>query len=257
MVLDPSTFAGTDKLICQGESVALGFNDTIGLGYLWSPSSGLSNPNIPNPIATPTGSTTYILNTFFPGQPGVCERTDTVAIQVHTEFPIAGFDWVASGGCLGMKLALNDLSQNADSVLWLLNGQALAPGQNIAQIPYDSAATLTQIVWNGPCRDTLSLNFAGGSMSDYLKFEMPNVFTPNGDGLNELFCPVGLENEFCFTLWIYNRWGTRIFQSNGNTTCWDGVVDHSGVPASDGVYYYVILLDDNVTQEQGFLHLFR
>lgn len=94
-------------------------------------------------------------------------------------------------------------------------------------------------------------------MSDYLKFEMPNVFTPNGDGLNELFCPVGLENEFCFTLWIYNRWGTRIFQSNGNTTCWDGVVDHSGVPASDGVYYYVILLDDNVTQEQGFLHLFR
>ena len=257
MVLDPSTFAGTDKLICQGESVALGFNDTIGLGYLWSPSSGLSNPNIPNPIATPTGSTTYILNTFFPGQPGVCERTDTVAIQVHTEFPIAGFDWVASGGCLGMKLALNDLSQNADSVLWLLNGQALAPGQNIAQIPYDSAATLTQIVWNGPCRDTLSLNFAGGSMSDYLKFEMPNVFTPNGDGLNELFCPVGLENEFCFTLWIYNRWGTRIFQSNENTTCWDGVVDHSGVPASDGVYYYVILLDDNVTQEQGFLHLFR
>ena len=105
MVLDPSTFAGTDKLICQGESVALGFNDTIGLGHLWSPSSGLSNPNIPNPIATPTGSTTYILNTFFPGQPGVCERTDTVAIQVHTEFPIAGFDWVASGGCLGMKLA--------------------------------------------------------------------------------------------------------------------------------------------------------
>jgi gliding motility-associated-like protein len=257
LVLDPSTFAGTDKLICQGESVALGFNDTIGLGYQWSPATGLSNPNIPNPIASPLSSTIYVLNTFYPGQPGVCERTDTVSIDVHTEFPIAGFDWQASGGCLGMKLALNDLSQNADSTLWLVNGQPLAPGQTIAQIPYDSTAILTQIVWNGPCRDTLNLNFDGGSMAEYLKFVMPNVFTPNGDGLNELFCPVGLENEFCFTLWIYNRWGTRIFQSNGNTTCWNGVVDHSGVPASDGVYYYVILLDDNVTQEQGFLHLFR
>lgn len=258
-VLDPTAFAGADKLICFGDQVPIGSTDTLpGFQYQWTPSSGLSSDTVPRPLAGPNSPTTYVLQTFLPGFPGVCERIDSVFVDVQTDLPLADFDWQEGGGCLGMKLSLSDLSSNSDSVAWYINGNPLAPGSNLAEFPYDSAVTLTQVVWNGPCRDSLSKPFAGGAFSDYLSFDMPNVFTPViSPGINDVFCPIGLENEYCFTLWIYNRWGTRIFQSTGSKPCWDGTIGNTTNPASEGVYYWVLLLDDNVTERQGMLHLFR
>jgi gliding motility-associated-like protein len=56
----------------------------------------------------------------------------------------------------------------------------------------------------------------------------------------------------CFTLYIYNRWGVKIYESKeGN--CWDGK-DLNGTPMTEGVYYYVI--ESNTYNKSGFLHLF-
>ena len=69
-------------------------------------------------------------------------------------------------------------------------------------------------------------------------FAVPNVFTPNGDGKNDVFqplnCPRFVESiEFV----VYNRWGAKVYQSVGPVVSWNGTTQ-SGSPLPGGVYYY-------------------
>ena len=85
---------------------------------------------------------------------------------------------------------------------------------------------------------------------------IPNVFTPDGDGINDEYC-VELKNVIEYSIAIYNRWGNHIFQST-ESPCWDGQI--SGSPAAYGVYYYLINASDqdgNETNFRGSLNLFR
>ncbi len=66
---------------------------------------------------------------------------------------------------------------------------------------------------------------------------IPNVITPNGDGVNDFFTikTFGLK-EYELTIW--NRWGSKVFSSSSATIHWDGKVN--GNPAPDGVYFYIL-----------------
>jgi gliding motility-associated-like protein len=65
----------------------------------------------------------------------------------------------------------------------------------------------------------------------------PNAFSPNGDGLNDVFLPNGkFINEY--TLQIYNRWGEKIYECNDLYSGWDGIFKGKSVP--EGVYIYFI-----------------
>ena len=66
---------------------------------------------------------------------------------------------------------------------------------------------------------------------------IPNVFTPNGDGVNDVFTIDG-KAITDFNLTIVNRWGNTIFESNDINTSWDGTAD--GTPCLDGTYFYII-----------------
>lgn len=66
---------------------------------------------------------------------------------------------------------------------------------------------------------------------------VPNVFTPNGDGVNDLFL-VGYEGIVNFHCTIFNRWGSEVVRITDIDAGWDGRV--GGSPVQDGVYYYVI-----------------
>ncbi len=71
--------AGKDTLSCNGSPVMIGSNLKPGLVYSWSPVTGLSNPNISNPLASPTITTEYIVTTRNYG--GGCMTTDTVIVR--------------------------------------------------------------------------------------------------------------------------------------------------------------------------------
>ncbi len=67
---------------------------------------------------------------------------------------------------------------------------------------------------------------------------LPNVFSPNGDGLNDFFIPIAPYRYVdSIDLTIYNRWGNVIFTSNDPAINWDGTVN--GQVISEGVYYYI------------------
>ena len=69
-------------------------------------------------------------------------------------------------------------------------------------------------------------------------YELPNVFTPNGDGFNDLFRPFPFRHIESINIIIYNRWGQLVFESNNPEINWNGN-DLNGNPLPDGVYFYV------------------
>jgi gliding motility-associated-like protein len=67
---------------------------------------------------------------------------------------------------------------------------------------------------------------------------IPNVFTPNGDGKNDVF-DIQASGMSVFQLEIYNRWGALLFESESPSVKWDGRT-MSGEEASDGTYFYIL-----------------
>ena len=88
--------------------------------------------------------------------------------------------------------------------------------------------------------------------------EMPNVFSPNGDGINDLYHIKGDDEIFKeFHIVIVNRWGNIVKQYEDPTGTWDGT-DASGNYVNAGVYFYKVdsvTLQDEVLVKEGFIHV--
>ncbi|MCC7503639.1 MAG: gliding motility-associated C-terminal domain-containing protein, partial [Flavobacteriales bacterium] len=88
VVLGNGTYALPDTSVCEGQSVQIGVLPipSPGITYLWTPAIGLSDPNVPNPIATPSQSTAYSLEI----SNGLCTTTATQLVQVTSSLIDAG-----------------------------------------------------------------------------------------------------------------------------------------------------------------------
>ena len=86
-------------------------------------------------------------------------------------------------------------------------------------------------------------------------FDFPNVLTPNGDQVNDVY---DIETYFqtCqeFTLYIFNRWGNVIYQQKNNETPFNGI-GMDGNEVEDGVFFY--RLDYEKGSKSGFFHVIR
>jgi gliding motility-associated-like protein len=83
---------------------------------------------------------------------------------------------------------------------------------------------------------------------------IPNVFSPNGDGLNDVFYIPGVCPDEKYSLHIYDRWGVLIFSTTLRNNSWDGRTS-AGVEAINGVYYFVVGINDDTYK--GFVQLLR
>jgi|GEM_PF-1042034 len=71
---------------------------------------------------------------------------------------------------------------------------------------------------------------------------MPNAFSPNGDGNNDHFRPMNMEDITAITLSIYNRWGQRVYYSSSLNAKWDGLFNAR--PCDAGTYFYQVRYKD-------------
>jgi gliding motility-associated-like protein len=67
---------------------------------------------------------------------------------------------------------------------------------------------------------------------------LPNAFSPNGDGINDLLFIIGLEPGSLLAFEIYNRWGEKVFETNDVNASWDGTFNNEILPM--GVYVWNI-----------------
>lgn len=97
-------------------------------------------------------------------------------------------------------------------------------------------------------------------------YDLPNAFTPNGDGKNDLFTPI-VPYQFItrINLSIFNRWGNKVFETNDPNINWDGTDFKNNKELEAGVYFYVcdVFYQTTVGEikipqpKEGFIHLFR
>jgi gliding motility-associated-like protein len=88
---------------------------------------------------------------------------------------------------------------------------------------------------------------------------IPNVFTPNGDGINDIFY-FTIVGATCLHCNIYDRWGVLVYELNSVGQGWPGTVLQTNLPASEGVYYYVLDYCDYKNANHllnGFIQLIR
>jgi len=97
---------------------------------------------------------------------------------------------------------------------------------------------LQAVMNNYGCRDTASEML---TVEDNYAFYVPAAFSPNGDGLNDLFIPSAY-HVHDFSMEIYNRWGTKIYETDSFDRPWNGVAGSD--PAPGGAYVYRITFTD-------------
>jgi len=122
---------------------------------------------------------------------------------------------------------------NGNTFLW-------NTGSRDAQITVTASGDYFVIVSTNACRDTAYYTVEECPVipDTCSSIFIPNIFTPNGDGINDSFSPVTSCNLNSFSMYIYNRWGKLVYKSETLDDCWDG--KSNGKPAAVGVYYYVI-----------------
>jgi gliding motility-associated-like protein len=216
-----------------------------------------------------------------------CEADSRVYYQSVTT--VADFSAEPMSGEAPLTVSFTNLSKNSDQYIWSFyrnlddikrdSENSQQPVDSIMIVAYDQNPVYTYeksgdyMVKLVSIRVTDTLTCADTTyLEDYIVVDtsfvaVPNVFTPNGDGTNDLFV-VKFWSMQNIKIEIFNRWGKRLhfwesndvrgFEDTYTATVWDGRV--GGRYASPGVYYYVIEglgRDDKKRRARGFFHLFR
>lgn len=224
-----------DTTICGGITVPL--FDTGGHTYQWLPPGGLSNSTIWNPLATPASTITY---TVIAQLGGCIPDTDYVKVEVRALPSVdAGADQEALAGT---PVPLSASGQNTVAWEW-----TPSTGLSCNDCPNPDATVnntttfyVTGISQYG-CRrtDSVRVSIFCHSKQAFL----PTVFTPNNDGLNDVFYPRGTGLTLIKSFRIYNRWGELLFErenimANDASNAWDG--NYKGDGPHPDVYVYVV-----------------
>ena len=231
--------------LCEGDTLTLKTSPVSGANYQWAGTNSFYSvlQNVEIQDININNSGTYTLKCTVDG----CQSGITSANIVINAKPFLdiGNDTTI---CIGIPFIIN--TGNFSSYLW-------QDGSSNSSYLVDTKGDYSVIVTdNKGCKskDSISIDFI-----DCTELIIPNVFTPNGDGINDYFS-VYAPGSTGFICRIYNRWGSLIATLNGSQNSWDGIVQQSGGEASDGVYYYIIGYIDfkgEAKTDHGFFHLFR
>jgi gliding motility-associated-like protein len=191
-----------------------------------------------------------------------CSSDSTVEhlVQIYPQ-PIAGFNLIDDEVTMLQPVIEVANASSFDVTSWIYDfGDGNLTSFSEGQHEYATWGdyTITQIVANTfGCSDTARREV---SVEQELLFYIPNAFTPDGNGNNDVFKPSFYGSEVLqYELTIFDRWGKIVFTTSKVEECWDGSI--KGVEAQDGVYNWSIKYrsKDNpvLAIEQGSVTLLR
>jgi gliding motility-associated-like protein len=191
-----------------------------------------------NPATNKTGTFVYTLTNVTDGNN--CSKTlnQTATVVVH-ENPHALFTInPESTSILEPTITITDASIATTSWYWDFGDKNSSPSSDPKEHTYADTGTykIKLIASNSLCKD---------STSEIVRITLPtslyvpNTFTPNGDGVNDVFKAQG-DGITSFEMMIYDRWGQLIFQSTDINKGWDGKVNGGSEIGQIDAYVYVI-----------------
>jgi len=236
---NPQAFINNVDTVCPGNQTTISVSPSFN-SYLWS------NGETTQSVTVGAGNFDVIVTDNFG-----CIDTAYATVPNYP-VPNAAFSINPDAqGQPGIPITFTDNSSgNIVAWLWSFGDGGTSSIQNPTHI-YQSLGYFNVILVvenaNG-CRDTVSREYF--VISELI---IPNVFTPNGDGFNDLFVIENLE-FFDNNLKIYNRWGTKVFEKENYKNNWDG----NGV--SDGTYFFILevkLMDDSIETHKGTISILK
>ncbi len=225
--------------ICRGNGTQLFASG--GFSYLWSPPISLSNPAVFNPFANPDTTTLYsvtiaTVNTFG----DTCSQILTTSVYVLDQslFPITA---TADNDTIfeGQSTIIHAVTDSSLTVIWQPPSGFVNPNSlNQTVAPENTTTYTVSILDSIGCPKTGSVTVYVMSMecraSDVF---VPNTFTPNGDGNNDILYVRAKEiKELYFA--VYNRRGELVFETKDMNKGWDGI--YKGAKADPDVFAWYL-----------------
>ena len=254
----------TDSIVVnvkQPFTVTVGKSDTLCVGqtkqllasgaelYTWLPAQWLDDASSASPTSRPDSTITYTVV----GRDDHSCFTDTGHVTL-TVYPIPRIE-ILNGDAItvnvGSSVKLNTLS-SSDVTNWRWTNNRWL---NCSTCPEPEATPKQDIVYSvvasndGKCvaRDEILVTLICNNANIYI----PNTFSPNGDGMNDVFFPRGTGLYTIKSMRVFNRWGQMVFERNGlspNNAAqgWDGKLN--GINLQTDVYVYIVeaICDNNI-----------
>lgn len=241
----PEPYAGEDTCICLGDSTQIGAADNPFWTYLWTPTGSV----ISDPVIYPLVEDTFIVNV---ADTNNCIGADTLFICVN---PLPDIEALSDTVIILGNSA--DLSAIGGSTyLWESSVSIDCPDCPQIQVVPD---TTTYFYLSG-----LDTNGCAGNDTLLVVVEyedtvlVPNLFSPNGDGRNDILYvrTFGRFKDIDFKL--YNRWGKLVFHTKDENIGWDGYYNDVLQPVDVYVYHLVAnTLDGQMFEQKGDITLLR
>ena len=242
----------SDSVLCKGGAVTFTGNYSLdgNTGILWHFSSGDSIRNV-NPVLHSyenTGLFTVQAEAFY----RACPDTSVTRTVLVIPYPLIdlGPDTAICPGSGDITL-VDNINASNPAATWVWNTGQTSPAITAAE----------------PGSYSVKVSINGCASSDEVEIlnncylNIPNIFTPNGDGVNDFFLPRSLlaRGMSAFHMMIFNRWGQLIFETSAvEGRGWDG--KFNDIPQPEGVFIFDIdatFLDGQKEHHQGNLTLLR
>ena len=169
--------------------------------------------------------------------------------------PIAAFDYTPKDvDIIDPTVSIINGAQGATSYLYFISDGYVVSGHPSFTHTFSNETpqnyTALQVVTNSyGCKDSVEHTII---INPGYTFYIPNAFTPNKDGTNEMFKGIGIGIK-TYTLMIFDRWGELIFQSDDLEKGWDGTFKgKGGEVVQEGVYVWKVQLKDERNNEHDF-----
>lgn len=281
-VFTPSTALAGSNTITYSIAGSCGDTDTIHINVIPS-----GNPAFSLPASICAGDAPLDLGTMITGTPGgtftgtgvsgntfdpsglsgnvtitytvgtiPCQHTSTMTINVDAID--AAFTATPVSGQAPLHVDFTNGSTNAAVYDWTFgNGSSSGSVNPSTEYPNMGVYNVVLVATNSNgCTDTARIIIHVDELS---VLTVPNVFTPNGDGHNDVFQPIQAKGLASFEATVYDRWGLKMYEWSDYNSGWNGK-SKNGADAPDGTYYYIIQgkgVDGKDYSYTGFISLIR
>ncbi|WP_025762141.1 gliding motility-associated C-terminal domain-containing protein [Dyadobacter tibetensis] len=225
-----------DAQICEGESIVL-TTTTNASRFIWRPAEGLDRIDIQSPTASPSETTEYLMEALAlnssTGQTCIIRDTVKITVVPRPELIVTKSQTVLEGIPIQLQARVsNSTPPSSISYLWTpATGLDNPHDPSPIAILSDSQTYLVTATDAQGCKSEETVTL---SISDVESFGLPDAFSPNGDGLNEILLPYFTRSYFPTELRIYNRWGLLIYRTKSPQSGWNGL--YKELPAPAGPY---------------------
>ncbi|MFB0925272.1 MAG: gliding motility-associated C-terminal domain-containing protein, partial [Vicingaceae bacterium] len=181
----------------------------------------------------------------FTSDQGQC-AFDTTTIITTNDLPIIT---TSNDTSICINQTANLFATGAVTYVW---NNSVGNGQLQTVLPNE---TTTYVVIGTDINGCSSTNTILVTIDNSICFNIPNVFSPNGDGKNDTWVLRGMEDYSDATIAIFNRWGSEIFNTSDTQNFWDGT--YNGTDSPSATYYYFIDLGDGSDPINGTVNIIR